>query len=84
VEHLARAARFLTRRRRLQEEQLARLTERLDLPRVILPFLFSADIGPEELEVLAEALTAGMSALPSGSRRRCEGDTPSPPRPVGA
>jgi len=65
IEHLARAARFLTRRRRLQEEQLARLTERLDLPRVTLPFLFSADIGPGELEVLAEALTAGVDALPA-------------------
>jgi anion-transporting ArsA/GET3 family ATPase len=67
VEHLARAARFLTRRRRLQEEQLARLAERLDLPQVVLPFLFSADIGPEELEVLAEALTAGVDAQPVGA-----------------
>lgn len=65
VEHLARAARFVTRRRRLQEEQLARLAERLpDLPRVVLPFLFSADIGRAELEVLADALAAGVSALP--------------------
>lgn len=67
AERLARAARFLTRRRRLQEEQLTRLAERLDLPRVVLPFLFSADIGPEELEVLAEALTAGVDALPVGA-----------------
>jgi anion-transporting ArsA/GET3 family ATPase len=67
VEHLAKAARFVTRRRRLQEEQLARLDERLDLPRVALPFLFSADIGPEELEILAEALTAGVEALPVGA-----------------
>jgi anion-transporting ArsA/GET3 family ATPase len=67
VEPLAQAARFLTRRRHLQEEQLDRLTERLDLPRVALPFLFSADIGPEELEVLAKALTAGVEALPVGA-----------------
>jgi len=67
VEHLAQAARFLTRRRRLQEQQLARLDERLDLPRVTLPFLFSADIGPEELEVLAGALAAGVEALPVGA-----------------
>jgi anion-transporting ArsA/GET3 family ATPase len=67
VEHLARAARFLTRRRRLQEEQLTRLAGRLDLSQVILPFLFSADIGPGELEVLAEALTAGVDALPVGA-----------------
>jgi anion-transporting ArsA/GET3 family ATPase len=67
VEHLAQAARFLTRRRRLQEQQLARLDERLDLPRVTLPFLFSADIGPEELEVLAGALAGGIEALPVGA-----------------
>jgi len=34
---------------------------------VALPFLFSADIGPEELEILAEALTAGVEALPVGA-----------------
>jgi len=67
VERLARAARFLTRRRQLQEEQLARLAERLPLPQVRLPFLFSADIGPGELEILAEALTAGVDALPVGA-----------------
>ena len=67
VEHLARAARFVTRRRRLQEEQLTRRTERLDLPQVVLPFPFSADTGPEELEVLAEALAAGADALPVGA-----------------
>jgi anion-transporting ArsA/GET3 family ATPase len=67
VDRLARAARFLTRRRRLQEDQLSRLAERLDLPQVILPFLFSADIGPRELEFLAESLTAGVDALPVGA-----------------
>src|SRR5687767_5670360 len=64
VEHLARAAHFLTSRRRLQEEQLARLRDRLDLPQVVLPFLFSCDIGPAELEILADALAAGADALP--------------------
>jgi anion-transporting ArsA/GET3 family ATPase len=68
VEHLARAAHFVTSRRRLQEEQLARLAERLpDLPQVVLPFLFSVDIGRAELEVLADALAAGLSALPVGA-----------------
>jgi anion-transporting ArsA/GET3 family ATPase len=84
VEDLARAARFLTRRRHLQAEQLARLADRLDLPQVVLPFLFSADIGPAELEVLADALTAGVDTLAGGFRRRCPGDAPCPPGPVGA
>lgn len=67
AEHLARAAHFLTSRRRLQEEQLARLAGRLDLPQVVLPFLFSCDIGRAELEVLADALAAGVDALPVGA-----------------
>jgi anion-transporting ArsA/GET3 family ATPase len=67
AEHLARAAHFLTRRRQLQAEQLTRLGERLDLPQVVLPFLFSADIGPAELEILAEALAEGLGALPVGA-----------------
>jgi hypothetical protein len=46
---------------------LARLADRLDLPRVVLPFLFSSDIGPGELEVLADALTTGVGALPVGA-----------------
>jgi anion-transporting ArsA/GET3 family ATPase len=64
AEHLARAARFVTSRRHLQEEQLTRLADRLDLPQLILPFLFSADIGRTQLEVLSDALTAGFDALP--------------------
>jgi anion-transporting ArsA/GET3 family ATPase len=67
LEHLARAAEFVTRRRRLQEEQLARLAERPGLPQVVLPFLFSSDIGRAELEVLADALTTGVDAQPVGA-----------------
>ncbi len=67
VDHLAWAARFLTRRRRLQAEQLGRLAERLDVAQVVLPFVFSSDIGRAELEVLADALTAGVGALPVGA-----------------
>jgi hypothetical protein len=67
AEHLARAAHFLTSRRRLQEQQLARLTERLGLAHVVLPFLFASDIGRAELETLADALIAGVDALPVGA-----------------
>ena len=67
AEHLARAARFVTRRRHLQEEQVARLRDRLDLPEIVLPFLFSRDIGRAELETLSDALAAGFDALPVGA-----------------
>jgi anion-transporting ArsA/GET3 family ATPase len=63
VEHLARAAAFLISRRALQSEQLDRLAERLDLPQVRLPFVFDADLGVRELEVLADALAQGLQAV---------------------
>jgi anion-transporting ArsA/GET3 family ATPase len=68
LEHLARAAGFLTRRLALQQEQLTRLAERLDLPQVRLPFVFSADLGPRELEVLADSLAAGLKEVPDTAR----------------
>jgi anion-transporting ArsA/GET3 family ATPase len=77
VEHLARAANFLTRRRALQEEQLRRLAEQLDLPQVRLPFLFNADLGPHELEILAESFATGLEAVP-GSAWVLDRDTEGP------
>lgn len=65
VEHLAVAASFLTRRRELQRVQVERLSAALDLPLVPLPFLFGADLGPAELEVLADALATGLDAVAS-------------------
>lgn len=56
AEALRAAAAFRQARTRQQEEQLARLTARLPLPRIELPFLFRADLGREELDVLAAAL----------------------------
>ena len=43
-------------RTELQREQLDRLAERLPLPQIRLPFLFTADLGPAEVDVLADAL----------------------------
>jgi hypothetical protein len=39
------------------------LAETLDLPQVHLPFLFTAELGPPQLEVLAGALTDGLGAV---------------------
>ena len=63
VDHLALAAEFHTRRRALQTAQVERLTATLDLPQVHLPFLFTAELGPPQLEVLATALTEGLGAV---------------------
>jgi hypothetical protein len=52
----------------LQRDQVARLAERLPLPQIHLPFLFSADIGPAELDTLTAAITVGVQGLPSFER----------------
>lgn len=63
VRHLGLAAEFLGRRRELQSAQVERLAGDLDLPQVHLPFLFTGELGPSELEVLAGALTSGLAAV---------------------
>jgi anion-transporting ArsA/GET3 family ATPase len=67
LDHLAAAAAFRARRHELQRHQLVRLADRLDRPQVELPYVFTTDIGPPELELLADALTAGMRATPVAS-----------------
>jgi hypothetical protein len=47
----------------LQRAQVGRLEQRLPLPQLRLPFLFTTDVGPEELEVLARALLDQVGAL---------------------
>jgi anion-transporting ArsA/GET3 family ATPase len=63
IDHLALAAEFHTRRRALQTAQVERLGATLDLPQVHLPFLFTAELGPAQVEVLADALATGLGAV---------------------
>jgi Mrp family chromosome partitioning ATPase len=60
---LADAARFRVERMELQVEQVARLAEQLPLAQVRLPFVFTAEIGPAELDGLATRLLAEVDAL---------------------
>jgi anion-transporting ArsA/GET3 family ATPase len=60
---LTRAADFRRDRMELQREQIARLTERLPLPQVRLPFVFRGGLGVTEVEHLAAALSDGLTAL---------------------
>ncbi len=60
---LLAAAEFRRRRRDLQHAQAARLAARLPLPQLVLPFLFTAALGPAEVEVLAASLGAAVGAL---------------------
>jgi hypothetical protein len=60
---LAGAAAFRRDRMALQRAQVGRLEQGLPLPQLRLPFLFTTDVGPEELEVLARALLDQVGAL---------------------
>ena len=64
VSALRSAAEFRARRFTLQEEQRARLAAELPLPQLQAPFLFSAGIGPDELDELAGELAAAIRRLP--------------------
>jgi anion-transporting ArsA/GET3 family ATPase len=49
-------------RARTQQEQLERLREGLGTELIELPYLFAREIGRPELELLADALTAGLTS----------------------
>ena len=57
---LRAAAEFRRARMSLQDSQLQRLAERLPLPQLRLPFLFRADLGADEVGLLAAALAASV------------------------
>lgn len=61
-EALRDAADFRRRRQQLQSEQVARLSDALPLIQLRLPFLFTPEIGPAELEVLTARLAAEVAA----------------------
>ena len=67
AEPLRAAAAFRRSRNELQQEQLARLGNGLDLPQLHLPFLFSPELGPTEIQALARAFTAAVGALETAS-----------------
>ena len=60
---LAAAAAFRREREALQAEQVDRLAAALPLPQLHLPFLFTPELGPPELEVLSQALTGEVTKL---------------------
>jgi anion-transporting ArsA/GET3 family ATPase len=63
LDALARAAEFRAGLLHRQAEQCVRLQHRLPLPQLRLPYLFTADIGPVEIELLADELTLGIATL---------------------
>ena len=65
AEALARAAEFRRRRQELQQAQVARLATELPLPQLQLPTVFSVDLGPPDIDVLASALATAVGDLPA-------------------
>jgi len=64
---LSAAAEFRRSRQALQQEQLARLNENLDLPQLHLPYLFQPELGRPEIDSLAAALSKAVGALETAS-----------------
>lgn len=62
---LVRAAAFRDERHAIQREQAERLSTLLPLPQLPLPFVFTGEIHRAEVDLLADALTAAVAALPS-------------------
>ena len=67
---LAHAAAFREQRHDVQREQIDRLRDRLPLPQIELPFLFTPDIGRPQVDVLADALDARDRARCDAARIR--------------
>lgn len=61
---LADAATFRNDRMALQVEQTGRLADQLPLAQIRLPFVFTSEVGPAELELLADRLLGEVEALP--------------------
>lgn len=65
---LAAAAAFRRGRQDLQEGEIARLAHSLPLPQLRLPYLFSTELGPTDVDRLAADLAAEVARLPEGIR----------------
>jgi len=63
VDVLETARRFRLHRCELAGEQVARLARELPLPQLRLPRVYSEAVGPEQLEVLSDALAAAVGGL---------------------
>lgn len=60
---LAAAAAFRTERTEIQLGQAERLAGALPVPQIRLPFVFTSEIGPNQIEELADAFTDGLADL---------------------
>jgi anion-transporting ArsA/GET3 family ATPase len=74
LERIEAASAFRRARQELQAEQLDRLSRELPLPQLRLPFLFTAEISPAEIEQLARCLAEEVETLGPAVPGRLRGD----------
>lgn len=60
---LVDAVTFRNQRRALQQSQTERLADSLPLPQIHLPYCFDAEIGPDQLDRLADALLRDLATI---------------------
>ena len=63
IRAVATTARFWTERHAMQAEQMARLAHELPLDQLVLPQLLTPSLGLDDVNVLADALLAGITEL---------------------
>ena len=79
---LRAAADFRAARTELQHHQLERLSARLPLPQIHLPYLFTSQPGPADVDLLAAALLNSIPGLPDlDGPPASTTDTPNSPGP---
>ena len=61
AQSLMTAGELRAQRQRAQEAQVARLALELPVPQLELPFCFTAELGPEQLEILTDAFALGTA-----------------------
>ena len=68
AQNLADAALFRLQRTALQRAQLDRMAQALPLPQLLLPYVFTSELGPDGLAQLSNGLLAKIRDLPDPSR----------------
>ena len=68
AQNLADAALFRLQRTALQRAQLDRMAQELPLAQLLLPYVFTSELGPEGLAQLSDSLLAEIRDLPEPSR----------------
>jgi hypothetical protein len=63
IDLVRRAAEFRRQRQQLQDEQVTRLAQMLPLPQLRLPFLFTTELGPADVGILAGVLGEQMAGV---------------------